>query len=101
MSLLRIEGLSKKFGGLNAVEDLSFEIQPDAVHSIIGPNGAGKTTLLNLLSGVYRPSSGRIVFGEHDLTGRAPYEYAGHGIALQIKSNYKNTIRAPLRLIGL
>ena len=81
MSLLRIEGLSKKFGGLNAVEDLSFEIQPDAVHSIIGPNGAGKTTLLNLLSGVYRPSSGRIVFGEHDLTGRAPYEYAGHGIA--------------------
>jgi branched-chain amino acid transport system ATP-binding protein len=81
MSLLRVEGLSKKFGGLNAVEDLSFEIQPGAVHSIIGPNGAGKTTLLNLLSGVYQPSDGRIVFGEHDLTGRAPYEYASHGIA--------------------
>jgi branched-chain amino acid transport system ATP-binding protein len=81
MSLLRVEGLSKKFGGLNAVEDLSFNIQPGAVHSIIGPNGAGKTTLLNLLSGVYQPSDGRIVFGEHDLTGRAPYEYASHGIA--------------------
>jgi branched-chain amino acid transport system ATP-binding protein len=81
MSLLRVDGLSKKFGGLNAVEDLSFEIQPGAVHSIIGPNGAGKTTLLNLLSGVYQPSDGRIVFGEHDLTGRAPYEYARHGIA--------------------
>jgi len=81
MSLLRVEALSKKFGGLNAVEDLSFDIQPGAVHSIIGPNGAGKTTLLNLLSGVYRPSAGRIGFGEHDLTGRAPHEFAAHGIA--------------------
>jgi len=51
------------------------------VYSIIGPNGAGKTTLLNLLTGIYQPSAGRIVFGEHDLTGRAPYEYASHGIA--------------------
>jgi branched-chain amino acid transport system ATP-binding protein len=81
MSLLRVESLTKKFGGLNAVEDLSFEIQPGAVHAIIGPNGAGKTTLLNLLTGIYQPSVGRIVFGDHDLTGRAPYEYAGHGIA--------------------
>jgi branched-chain amino acid transport system ATP-binding protein len=81
MSVLRVEDLSKKFGGLNAVEDLSFDIQPGAVYSIIGPNGAGKTTLLNLLSGVYRPSAGRIAFGEHDLTGRAPYEFAGRGIA--------------------
>jgi len=81
VSLLRVEGLSKKFGGVNAVEDLSFDIRPGAVYSIIGPNGAGKTTLLNLLTGVYKPSAGRIVFGEHDLTGRAPYEYARHGIA--------------------
>jgi len=81
MSLLRVEGLTKKFGGLNAVDDLSFDIEPGAVHSIIGPNGAGKTTLLNLLTGIYQPSGGRIVFGEHDLTGRAPYEYARHGIA--------------------
>jgi branched-chain amino acid transport system ATP-binding protein len=79
--MLRVEGLSKKFGGLNAVEDLSFEIRPGAVYSIIGPNGAGKTTLLNLLSGVYRPSAGRIQFGEHELSGRAPYEFAGRGIA--------------------
>jgi branched-chain amino acid transport system ATP-binding protein len=81
MSLLRVEGLSKKFGGLNAVEDLSFDIQPGAVYSIIGPNGAGKTTLLNLLTGVYQPSDGRIFFEEHDLTGRASYEYASYGIA--------------------
>jgi branched-chain amino acid transport system ATP-binding protein len=81
MSLLRVEGLGKKFGGLNAVEDLSFEIPPGAVYSIIGPNGAGKTTLLNLLTGVYRPSSGRIMLQEHDLTGRPPYAYARLGIA--------------------
>ena len=81
MSLLRVESLSKKFGGVNAVDDLSFDIPPGAVYSIIGPNGAGKTTLLNLLTGVYQPSAGRIVFGAHDLTGRAPYEYAGRGIA--------------------
>ena len=81
MSLLRVEGLGKKFGGVNAVEDLSFAIAPGAVYSIIGPNGAGKTTLLNLLTGVYRPSAGQILFQEQDLTGRAPYEYARQGIA--------------------
>lgn len=81
MNLLRVEGLGKKFGGLNAVEDLNFDIQPGVVYSIIGPNGAGKTTLLNLLSGVYQPSVGRIFLEEHDLTGRAPYEFASHGIA--------------------
>ena len=81
MSLLRVEGLGKKFGGVNAVEDLGFAIAPGAVYSIIGPNGAGKTTLLNLLTGVYRPSAGQIIFQEQDLTGRAPYEYARQGIA--------------------
>jgi len=81
MSVLRVEALSKKFGGLNAVEDLSFDIRPGAVYAIIGPNGAGKTTLLNLLTGIYQPSAGRILFDEHDLTGRAPYEFARHGIA--------------------
>jgi len=81
VSLLRVEGLTKKFGGVNEVEDLSFQIGPGAVYSIIGPNGAGKTTLLNLLTGVYRPSTGSIVFGEHDLTGCVPYEYASRGIA--------------------
>ena len=81
MTVLRVEALSKKFGGVNAVEDLSFEIRPGAVHSIIGPNGAGKTTLLNLLTGVYKPSAGRIVFDDKDLTGCAPYAFARRGIA--------------------
>lgn len=81
MSLLRVENLSKEFGGVHAVEDLNYEIQPGAVHSIIGPNGAGKTTLLNMLTGVYTPSEGRIFYEDHDLTGLAPYQYAAHGIA--------------------
>jgi branched-chain amino acid transport system ATP-binding protein len=81
MSMMRIEALGKKFGGVNAVEDLSFEIPAGSVYSIIGPNGAGKTTLLNLLTGVYRPSSGSIQFNGQDLTGRAPHQFARHGIA--------------------
>ena len=81
MSLLLVEGLAKHFGGVHAVEDLSFEIRPGAVHSIIGPNGAGKTTLLNLLTGVYVPSAGSILFGGRALTGCAPYEFARAGIS--------------------
>ncbi len=80
MSTLQVEALSRRFGGLHAVADLSFEIRAGTVHSIIGPNGAGKTTLLNLLTGVYRPSSGRIVFDGVDLTGQPPYRYAAAGI---------------------
>jgi branched-chain amino acid transport system ATP-binding protein len=81
MSLLRVECLSKDFGGVRAVENLSFSVPAGAVFSIIGPNGAGKTTLLNLLTGIYVPSSGRIRLGERELTRRPPYEYAACGIA--------------------
>ena len=81
MSLLRVEGLSKEFGGVHAVEGLDFAIEPGIVFSIIGPNGAGKTTLINLLTGVYTPSAGRIQFDGRDLTGRAPNEFAAAGIA--------------------
>jgi branched-chain amino acid transport system ATP-binding protein len=81
MSVLRTDGLAKEFGGVRAVDDLTFAIEPGAVHSIIGPNGAGKTTLLNLLTGIYSPSAGRIYFGDRDLTGRAPHEFAARGIA--------------------
>ena len=80
MSTLCIERLSKQFGGVHAIEDLSFEIRPGAVHSIIGPNGAGKTTLLNLLTGVYKPSGGRIALDDRDLTGAPPHVFAAAGI---------------------
>ncbi|MGE0873799.1 MAG: ABC transporter ATP-binding protein [Burkholderiales bacterium] len=80
MSLLRAEGLSKEFGGVRAVESLHFDIAAGTVFSIIGPNGAGKTTLLNMLTGIYRPSAGRIWFGDRMLAGRAPHEFAAAGI---------------------
>jgi branched-chain amino acid transport system ATP-binding protein len=81
VSLLRVEGLGKEFGGVRAVENLSFSIAPGMVHSIIGPNGAGKTTLLNLLTGIYVPTVGAIYLGERELTGRPPHEYAAAGVA--------------------
>lgn len=80
MSLLRAEGLSKEFGGVRALEGLDFEIQPGAVFSIIGPNGAGKTTLLNLLTGIYRPSAGRLWLDGRALSARTPHEFAAAGI---------------------
>ena len=81
MKLLRVENLTREFGGVLAVADLEFEIEAGAVFSIIGPNGAGKTTLLNLVTGIYRPSSGRVLFDGRELTGRAPYQFAAAGIA--------------------
>jgi branched-chain amino acid transport system ATP-binding protein len=81
MTLLRAQGLTREFGGVLAVADLQFEIEAGAVFSIIGPNGAGKTTLLNLLTGIYRPSAGRVLLEGRDLTGRAPHEFAAAGIA--------------------
>jgi branched-chain amino acid transport system ATP-binding protein len=77
---LLVEGLSKEFGGIHAVQDLTFSIGEGKVHSIIGPNGAGKTTLLNLLTGVYVPTAGRIRLGGRDLTGRPAHAFASAGI---------------------
>ena len=81
MTLLRVESLSREFGGIHAVEDLNFTINSGTIHSIIGPNGAGKTTLFNLITGVYTPSTGRIFFDDHDISGVPTFELAGHGIS--------------------
>ena len=78
--LLRVERLCREFGGVRAIDDLTFNVRAGAVHSIIGPNGAGKTTLLNLLTGIYAPTSGRVLVGERDLTGAPPHAYAAAGI---------------------
>ncbi len=80
MTLLSIDNLGKSFGGVRAIEGVSFNVRRGAVHSIIGPNGAGKTTLLNMLTGVYVPDSGRIVLDGRDLTGLAPHQFAAAGI---------------------
>ncbi len=80
MSLLRAEGIAKDFGGLHALQGLDFEIPEGRVFSIIGPNGAGKTTLLNVLTGIYRPSAGRLWLHGRALEARAPHEFAAAGI---------------------
>jgi branched-chain amino acid transport system ATP-binding protein len=79
--LLRAEGLHKSFGGVHAVRDLSLAVQVGTVFAIIGPNGAGKSTLLNLLSGIYRPDAGSMVFDGVDLTNLRAYQRVRHGIA--------------------
>jgi branched-chain amino acid transport system ATP-binding protein len=81
MTLLKVERLSKEFGGVHAVSDLSFTINPGTIHSIIGPNGAGKTTLFNLITGVYTPTTGAILFDDAPTAGRAPYELAEMGMS--------------------
>jgi branched-chain amino acid transport system ATP-binding protein len=86
--ILRIEGLTKRFGGLTAVDNLSYTLAGGRVHAIIGPNGAGKTTLFNLISGLITPDAGHIFFGGRDITGLKPHEISRLGIkrTLQIKS---------------
>jgi branched-chain amino acid transport system ATP-binding protein len=78
--VLRADGLTKRFGGVCAVDSVDLAVTEGAVHSIIGPNGAGKTTLLNLLSGIYRPEEGEIRLGAERLTARAAHEFAAAGI---------------------
>ena len=78
--LLRAESLAKRFGGVHAVQDVSFDLAPGTVHAIIGPNGAGKTTLLNMLTGIYLPSAGRVFLDQRDLTGQPPHRFAAAGI---------------------
>jgi branched-chain amino acid transport system ATP-binding protein len=79
--LLQLEKVSKRFGGLQALKDLSFTVRQGEILGLIGPNGAGKSTLFNLINGVFPADSGRIVFEGKDITGHRPYEIARHGLA--------------------
>jgi len=79
--ILEVKNLTKKFGGLTAVNDFSFEIKRGEFLGLIGPNGAGKTTVFNLISGFENPSSGRIRFDGIDITGWKPYKIVNVGIA--------------------
>lgn len=77
----RVENLSKAFGGLQAVKNVTFEVKRGSLTSLIGPNGAGKTTIFDLISGFITPDKGKIVFKGHDLTGRKPHEIVSLGMA--------------------
>ena len=79
--LLRTENLGVRFGGLSALNGVTLDVGRDEVHAIIGPNGAGKSTFFNCLTGVLRPTSGRILLDDHDITGLPPDRISQKGIA--------------------
>ena len=80
MALLSIEKVSKRFGGLDALKEVSFPVHQGQIKAVIGPNGAGKTTLFNLVSGSYRPSEGQILLSGTDLVGKAPHAVCRMGV---------------------
>jgi branched-chain amino acid transport system ATP-binding protein len=80
-SMLATVRTTKAFGGLVAVSDISIDVEPKSIVSIIGPNGAGKTTFFNMLTGLYRPTAGRILFDGQDVTGRRPDIITSLGVA--------------------
>jgi branched-chain amino acid transport system ATP-binding protein len=80
MALLEVERMTHFFGGLRAVHDYNLQIPAGKVYGLIGPNGAGKTTIFNLITGIYRPTEGRITLGGVDLVGLQPYEVASRGL---------------------
>ncbi|GAB4265867.1 MAG: ABC transporter ATP-binding protein [Deferrisomatales bacterium] len=78
--ILAVEGVSKTFGGLRALHEVSFQVADNEIVGLIGPNGAGKTTLFNVVSGYCRPSEGRVLYRGHDVSGRPPYRLAKLGV---------------------
>ena len=81
MALLEVDKLSKVFGGVKAVQDVSFAVERGLVYSVIGPNGAGKTTLFNLITGIYTPTAGDIRLDGESIAGIAPHDLASKGMA--------------------
>lgn len=78
--LLKVEHMTRQFGGLVAVNDLSFEVRSGEVLGLIGPNGAGKSTTFNVVSGFYKPTSGRLIFAGQDITGMSPAKVCRQGL---------------------
>src|SRR5437867_13406497 len=80
MPLLEVERLSKGFGGVRAVHDVSFTLDESELLGVMGPNGSGKTTLFNLIAGALRPDTGMIRFQRHDVTGMEPHRICARGL---------------------
>lgn len=99
--ILRTSNLTKRFGGLVAVNNVNLGVKPNTIHAIIGPNGAGKTTLFNLITGVLKPTSGRVFFEDRDITGKPPHAISALGItrSFQVYSIFPNlTVLENIRL---
>ncbi len=79
--ILRIDHVTKRFGGLVAVDDVTFDVKKGEIFALIGPNGAGKTTLFNGITGIFPPTTGKIVFNGREITGAKPHQVAAFGIA--------------------
>jgi ABC-type branched-subunit amino acid transport system ATPase component len=94
--LLEIDGLTMRFGGLIAVDGLSFKVEQGAIHGLIGPNGAGKTTTFNMISGYYRPSAGQVRLRGEDISGLAMHEVARRGV---VRTFQHSTLFAELTVL--
>jgi len=79
--MLRVENVTKKFGGVVAIKDVSFNVKPLEIFALVGPNGAGKTTLFNIITGVIKPTSGRVYFKDDDITNLSPLKIVRKGIS--------------------
>ena len=94
-------GVGKNFGGIVAANNISLKVEKGARHALIGPNGAGKTTFINLLTGMLRPTRGRILLDGEDITSIAPYERVRRGIARTFQINQLFGDLTPLETIGI
>ena len=92
-ALLELEGVTRRFGGLNAVEGVSFSVAQGEIVGLIGPNGAGRTTLINVITGVHPASSGRVRFDGQDITHRRPHQIARG----RRPCGRRHAVRQPLR----
>src|ERR1700736_5894710 len=101
MAILETFGLEKRFGGIVAAHDVSLAVEKGARHALIGPNGAGKTTVINLLTGVLKPTAGRIVLDGRDITALDPHARVRLGMARTFQINQLFLDLTPLETIGL
>lgn len=103
MTILEVEGISKDFGGLRALANVSFALEEGSILGLIGPNGSGKTTLFNVITGFLKPTSGRVIFNGEDITGNAPYKVCKAGIArtFQLNKPFSNMTVLENVMVGL
>ena len=78
--MLKVDGVSKRFGGLQALSECNINVEKNSIVALIGPNGSGKTTLFNVIAGVYKPEGGKVYFEGNDITGFKPYQIAKNGL---------------------